>query len=190
MQPEEGAGRRSAREVDVSGVTSFRSVRVPDTEEAPPGMELATPEAVVAALYRILSGPAELERERDWDALRALVLPGARFLIARWPDDEGVHVEDLREWDVEGFIRDARRFYREDGFWEQELWGRTERFGNVAHRFSSYESRVGREDDDPIGRGVNSFQLVRFRDRWWIASIVWDVEGPDQPIPPAYTGAG
>ncbi|NIP77825.1 MAG: hypothetical protein GWM90_00925 [Gemmatimonadetes bacterium] len=143
----------------------------------------------MTALYDVLSGPAEDARERDWDRLRALVLPGARFLIARWPGEDGRPIQDLREWDVEGFIRDAKLFYSHEGFWEREIWGRTERFGNVAHRFSSYESRVGSEDSEPVGRGVNSFQLVRFGGRWWIASIVWDVEGPDQPIPEGYLGS-
>lgn len=145
-----------------------------------------TPEAVVTALYEVLSGPPELEQARDWDLFKRLVLPDARFLIARWPDSDGNPVEDLREWDVGGFIQDAQQFYRAEGFWEREIWGRTDRFGNVAHRFSSYESRVGSEDSEPVGRGINSFQLVRFGSRWWIAGIAWDVEGPDQPIPGDY----
>ncbi len=162
-----------------------RSIR-PATGSPEAVPELDSPEAVVRALYDVLSGPAESERERDWARLRSLCLPEARFLIARWPDPEGDPIEHLREWDVEGFIRDARRFYHSDGFWEREVWGRTDRFGNVAHRFSSYESRVGSEDSDPVGRGVNSFQLVRFGPRWWIVSVAWDVETPDQAIPREY----
>lgn len=164
--------------------------RVRPARSADDGAErFSTPEGVVTALYDVLSGPPEQEQERDWALFKRLVLPDAHFLIARWPDQDGNPVEDLREWDVQGFIKDAQRFYRAEGFWEREIWGRTDRFGNVAHRFSSYESRVGSEDTDPVGRGVNSFQLVRFRGRWWIASIAWDVEGPDRPIPEEYGGA-
>lgn len=150
------------------------------------GRGLDTPEAVVEALYETLSGPAELEQERDWDRLRALCLPGARFLIARWPDADGNPAEDLREWDVEGFIADAKRFYRDEAFWEREVWGRTERFGRVAHRFSSYESIVGSPDSEPAARGINSFQLVRYGGRWWLVNVAWDVESPGQPIPEEY----
>lgn len=145
---------------------------------------LETPEAVVQALYDALSEPSE--RERDWDRLRALCLPSARFLIARWPDADGDPVEDLREWDVEEFIQDARRFYRNEGVWEREVWGRTEWFGNVAHRLSSYESKTGSPDSEPAGRGVNCLELVRSGGRWWLVNVVWDVESPGQAIPKEY----
>ena len=143
----------------------------------------ATPEA---ALYDVLSGPAERERARDWDRLRSLMLPGARFLICHGWDDEGRPTRELREWDIEGFVTDARAIYREQGFWERGIAGRTDRFGAVAHRFSSCESRVGSEASEPVGRGVNSIQRVRHAGRWWIASVVWDTERLDRPIPEQY----
>lgn len=36
-------------------------------------------------------------------------------------------------WSVEEFIEPATRSYAEQGFWENELWSRTDRFRNVAH---------------------------------------------------------
>ena len=39
-------------------------------------------------------------------------------------------------------------------------------------------------------RGINSIQLVRDGKRWWIASVVWDTERPDNPIPADYQKAG
>lgn len=170
---------------DVPEVVAFRAIH-PAEEALGRIEEFSTPEAVVAALYDVLSGPPEEERERDWTRFRALTLPSARFLLCRWPDAEGQPRPDLREWDIEGFITDAKSAYRTAGFWEQEVRGRTEHFGSVAHRFSSYESRVGSEESEPVGRGINSVQLVRFGKRWWIANVVWDVEGPEQPIPARY----
>ena len=35
-------------------------------------------------------------------------------------------------------------------------------------------------------RGINSIQLVNDGKRWWIASVVWDTEQPDNPIPAQY----
>ena len=57
-----------------------------------------------------------------------------------------------------------------------------ERFGNVAHVFSSYES-FRRGETKPFTRGINSIQLVWDGRRWWVLSIFWDSERPDQPIP-------
>ncbi len=69
---------------------------------------------------------------------------------------------------------------------DREVWRRTERFGNVAHVFSTYESRVGSPDGDPVAAGINSVQLVRSNGRWWIAGIAWDVETATNPIPEGY----
>jgi hypothetical protein len=147
--------------------------------------DVATPAAVVAALYDVISGAAD--EPRAWDRLRSLCLPTARFIITRLaapaPEREG-----LWEWDVEGFIADATEAYAQAGFWEREIAARIERFGNVAHVLSSYESRVGSADTVPVGRGINSFQLVRFHERWWLASTCWDVERPHNPIPDEYAG--
>lgn len=148
--------------------------------------DFATPESVVAAMYALLSGPAEEERERDWSRFAALTLPNARWVIAHAWDEDGNHQPGLREWDTEGFVADARRAYRSSGFWEREIWGRTEQFGNIAHRFSTYESRVDSEDSEPVSRGVNSIQLAWAEGRWWIANVVWHTESPDHPLPPGY----
>jgi hypothetical protein len=150
------------------------------------GTDLTTPEAVVTAMYDLLSGPAESERERDWDRFRSLALPGVRFLICHGWTADGSITPGLREWDLEGFIADAKRAYASDGFWEWEVGGRTERFGGIAHRFSSYESRVASPDSEPVGRGVNSIQLARHGGRWWLVSVIWDAETPERPIPPEY----
>ena len=166
----------------------FRTVQ-PDTEAAGLTAEFETPEAVVTAMYDSLSGPAEVQQERDWDRFRALALPTARFLICHGWDERGERTPGLREWDLDGFVADAKEGYRAEGFWEREVWGRTERFGGVAHRFSTYESRVGSEQSVPVAYGINSIQLVRFEGRWWIASVVWDHQTAEQLIPSEYRGS-
>lgn len=148
--------------------------------------DVASPEAVVQAVYQSISGPPEVEEERDWDRLRALFLPDARFVIVRWQPPGGEEEKVLRAWDVEGFIEAARGFYRESSFYEHEIAAEVDRFGHVAHVFSTYESRMSPDDDEPVARGINSVQVVRAEDRWWIAHLIWDVETPGNPIPEAY----
>ncbi len=147
--------------------------------------DVASPESLIEAVYDVISGPAEAERPRNWDRLRALFLPDARFVLARWLTPDGDERDELRAWDVDGFIEAARGFYAESAFYEREVWHRVDRFGNVAHVFSAYESRVGSADGDPVSRGVNSVQGVRHGGRWWIAHLVWDVETPANPLPEA-----
>jgi hypothetical protein len=143
--------------------------------------DVASPEAIVLALYDTISGPRDTER--DWDRLRSLFDPRARFLIGRWLADPEEPRDAVYEWDLESFVAEGRQYWLEHGFWESQLAARVEAYGNVAQVFSSYESREGSEDAEPVGRGVNSIQLLRHAGRWWILSIAWDVETPEVPIP-------
>jgi hypothetical protein len=143
--------------------------------------DIRSPGSIVTALYDVISGPAK--EERDWDRFRSLFLPGARVVIAA---STAGGEEEVKEWDVEEFVDEASKHYRQKGFWERQIAERTEQFGNIAHVFSSYESRYESEDSDPIGRGINSIQLLQHRVRWWIVGIVFDIEGPQKPIPERY----
>ena len=65
--------------------------------------------------------------------------------------------------------------------------GRTvEEFGNIVHAFSAYESKNTPQDPQPFARGINSIQLLRGPDRWYVLSIFWDSERADNPIPAKY----
>ena len=151
----------------------------PTDEAGPP--DAATPESTVLALYDTISGPEG--EERDWDRLRALFDPRARFLIGRWLADPQRPRDVVYEWDLDAFIVEGRKHWLPTGFWETQLRARVEVYGNVAHVFSSYESRAHSAESEPIGRGGNSVQLLRHGGRWWIVGIVWDVETPESPLP-------
>ncbi len=143
-----------------------------------------SPEYPVLMLYRLISGPAE--QERPWNQIGSLFLPGARIRMELVEKDGALREVD---WSVEQFSREAAEHYRQDGFWEREIAHRTERFGNIAHIFSTYESRVGDPQSSPVARGINSVQVLRRRGRWQIAGIVFQIEQMDTPIPKRYLPA-
>ena len=76
----------------------------------------------------------------------------------------------------------------ERGFFEVEVGRVLESFGQIAHLFSTYESRSTADDPEPFARGINSFQLMNDGSRWWVVSVMWDSERPDNPIPDRYIG--
>ena len=39
----------------------------------------------------------------------------------------------------------------------------------------------------PFARGINSFQLVFNKGRWWIVTVMWDNESKDNPVPGEFT---
>jgi hypothetical protein len=83
------------------------------------------------------------------------------------------------------FVDDSNSYFLKAGFYEQEIHRATERFGNIAHVWSTYESR-NQADGPVIARGINSLELFWDGTRWWIASAIWDDERPDNLIPDEY----
>ena len=137
-------------------------------------------DAIITALYDVISGPAG--QERDWDRFRSLFLPGAHLVPSVvTPDGSIRHVV----WSPEEYISRAGDQLEEVGFFESEIGRVTEEFGNVAHAFSTYESRL-EEEEEPFQRGINSIQLFWDGTRWWIVNIAWDQERDDNEIPDKY----
>lgn len=144
--------------------------------------DVASPEAVVVALYDVISGPAS--QQRDWDRFRSLFLPTARLAFVQ-PMRTGE--PRLINVTVEEFIRVAGPNYQTGaGFWERGIGQRVERFGSVAHVFTTYETRMAGADAPVAMRGINSVQMIHNQGRWWIANLVFENERPDNPIPPQY----
>ncbi len=143
--------------------------------------DVSSMEAILAALYDVISGlPGQT---RDWDRMRALFAPGARLIPTVYRPDSAPM---LRVWDLEQYITTVGPRLEAGGFFEREVARRTERFGGVVHVFSTYESRRAASDPKPFARGINSIQLWYDRKRWWVVTIYWEAERPDNPIPGRY----
>jgi hypothetical protein len=144
-------------------------------------VDVASVDSIVAALYDVISGPAG--KKRDWDRMRSLFIPGAR-LIPTGKRQSGEIAS--RVLTVEDYINGSSKALEEGGFFEKEIARRTENYGNIAHVFSTYDSRRKSDDAKPFARGINSIQLMNDGKRWWIVTIFWQGEGPDNPLPEKY----
>jgi hypothetical protein len=136
-------------------------------------------ESVVRALYETISGPAG---PRDWNRFRALFGEGARMVPVR-KSATGMMAPIVLT--PEQFIERVTPNSNKEGFYESELASRIESFGNIAHVFSTYESRRA-PAEKPFARGINSFQLVRDGNTWKIVTILWDAEREGTIIPERY----
>lgn len=163
------------------------AVATPPERTAPAARpaDVGSIESIIAALYAVISGPPG--GNRDWDRFRSLFTTGARLIVAA-PSPEGR--VPSRSMTVEEYVIAADPFLKRDGFWEREIARRVERYGNVAHVFSTYESRVTTADSPPFSRGINSIQLVTNGERWWVVTILWDFERPGNEIPAEYLPRG
>lgn len=48
------------------------------------------------------------------------------------------------------------------------------------------ESQHATDDAKPFTRGINSIQLLKSGERYWIVEVLWDAETPANPIPAEY----
>lgn len=143
--------------------------------------DVASEDAIIAALYDVISGPAG--QKRNWDRMRSLFQPGAR-LIPTFKAQDGSWQQ--RTWTVDEYVTTAGATLEQRGFFEIEAARKTERFGNMVQAWSTYESRWKPEDEKPFQRGINSIQMRYDGTRWWIVTVFWQGETPEHPIPEKY----
>jgi hypothetical protein len=150
---------------------------------APRAEDVGSLDGLIAAYYQVISGPAG--QPRQWSRDRTLYIPDVRF-VAMSLDKQGkpaAHVVSHQQF-VDGSNAELLA-----GFYEKEIHRVTQRFGNIAHVFSAYESRL-KADGPVIARGINSIEAFWDGKRWWIAAAIWDEEGPDNPLPVQYLPGG
>jgi hypothetical protein len=138
--------------------------------------DVSSPDAIIAALYQTISGPAG---PRNWYRQRSLFLEGARLIPIgkRVHTDSGLQVMSIEEW-----VDDAKSYLEANDFYETEIMRKTHEYGNIIQAFSTYESRSDPEEK-PFARGINSIQLLNKDERWWIVTVMWDNESQENPIP-------
>src|ERR1044072_2429490 len=155
----------------------------PPVTQTPPAdaKDVATMDAIVAAVYDVISGPAG--QKRNWDRFRSLFIPGARLIPTgrRQTGEVGARVLTPEE-----YIQRSSPLLEQNGFFEREISRRMERYGNIAHIFSTYESKHKVDDEKPFARGINSIQLMNDGKRWWIVTIYWQNEDEQNPLPTEY----
>jgi len=148
----------------------------PKTDNKPRPEDVASPDAIIKAMYETISGPAG---KRNWYRERSLFVEGARLI----PIGKRVHKDsEFQVMSIEEWIEDAKDYLAENDFYETEIMRKVHQYGNIVQAFSTYEARNS-PDDPPIARGINSIQLLNMNKRWWIVTIMWDNESRDNPIP-------
>lgn len=151
---------------------------------ASPGAGLGTIEGIIDTLYAAVSAAAG--EPRDWERFRTLFLPGARMIPTNRAihHGQGGHPPDVM--DVETFIRTTAPVLEPMDFFEVQVAMRVERFGCIAHVWSTYDSRHAPDAAEPFARGINSIQLYYDGARWWVVNVFWDSERAENPIPEQY----
>ena len=134
--------------------------------------------SIDAIMHAAVRGHFRTSRAARLEPL-SLSTPQARFTqVGESPDG----AKFVISWNVDEFVRDAGLIFAKDPFYENAIVNKPESYGGMTQVLSSYESKRA-PDGKPFERGVNSFQVLNDGKRWWIVSIFWDSERPDNPLP-------
>lgn len=144
-------------------------------------LKVQTIDDTIETLYSVISGDKGVAR--DWNLFKYLFHKNAK-LIPSGTNTQGE--TGVRYLTPEDYIKTSGKWLFENGFHEKEIGRTTERFGNIAHVFSSYESFRTQKDTKPFMRGINSIQLLFDGNRWWIVNIYWMAESKKYPLPKKY----
>lgn len=167
----------------VSALMSLSLAMASTAQAAPQPEDWQTPEAIVHALYEVVS--ADAGEQRDWDRYRALFIEGAQLSVAM---DASIG-SGIMAMGAEDLIGQTETAYAASGFHELPLVTRVERHGLLASVMSSFEIRLRRSDEKPLVRGLNHFQLLNDGERWWIVSNIGVMETPSAPLPAEFQAA-
>lgn len=148
------------------------------TPTYPLAEDVATLDGIIKAYYEVVSGPAGEPRQTERD--HSLHHPDARAIITGIEEGKpSIRNMTLAEY------HEGSRARGNPAFYEAEIHRATQRFGNVAHVWSTYAWRTS--ESGPVeGRGINSIQLYFDGTRWWITAWIFDSERDDNPIPATF----
>jgi len=133
--------------------------------------DMAAIDHAIHDVYAVISGSPG--QKRDFAKMRSLFAPDALL--------RPIGPKGLRGGTLDHYIEKSGPLLEKEGFTEQELGRRVEIWGNLATAWSAYHGRTASGSFNE--RGINSFQLVKVDGKWLIASILWQEESPEFPLP-------
>ncbi|HEY0740287.1 MAG TPA: hypothetical protein VGD40_02460 [Chryseosolibacter sp.] len=149
-------------------------------QDGSPGDDARSVDSIITAVYDVISG--EKDQPQDWARFKNLFTADAR-LIPTFTNKEGKVVS--RTLTVDDYQASFTKMISQHGFYEKQIASVQEEFGNIVHVFSTYETR--HEKNGPVkSRGINSIQLLKGNDRYYVMTIAWSQEDARTPIPSRY----
>lgn len=141
--------------------------------------DVATIAGLMKATYEAVSG--EAGEKRQWARDRSLHHPSAVYSFPHQVNGQWVQVTMT----LKDFHKTTDQMVAKTAFYEKEINREVRLFGNIAHVWSTYETRLSK--NGPVARrGINSVQLAYHQGRWWIISWIFDRETRHNQIPKTF----
>lgn len=159
------------------------SINAQESKEKPKdySSNVLTLNGIINTFYDVISG--EKGETRDWTLFKHLFKTNAK-LIPSIKNEKGVYTVGYMSPD--DYIKTSGKWLVDTGFFEKEINREVHTFSNISQVFSTYEAYKTSAYENPIMRGINSFQLLNDGKRWWIINVYWTQETDDKLIPNDY----
>ena len=133
------------------------------------------PKEIPAAIDAAITGPADKDRA----CMKALFIPEARLTFVSLGADgvPSYRIETLDDWIARVKARGHAMLE------EKQLKFQIERYGNIAHLWSSYALS---SDGKQVARGINSIQAIKEAGGWRVTGIMLQAESVTAPLPKEY----
>lgn len=139
------------------------------TTKYPLEKDVSTIDGIIKAFYEVVSG--EAGEKRQWGRDVSIHNPNA---IYSYLDNVNGELQQVT-MSLKDFHKETDAMVLETAFYENEINRELRLFGNIAHIWSTYETRLVK--NGPVERrGINSIQLFFDKGKWSIVSIVFERE--------------
>jgi hypothetical protein len=141
--------------------------------------DLATSDGIITASYEVVS--VEAGDLRAWERDLSLHDPNAVYSFQENVNGSLKKVTMI----LKDFHKETNEMVAETAFYESEVNNEVRVFGNIAHVWSTYQTPL--EKNNPVvRRGINSIQLYRANERWYIVWCTFYKERGDLRIPQTF----
>lgn len=131
--------------------------------------DVLTIDGIIKAFYEVVSGDAG--EKRQWERDLSIHNPNA---IYSYLDNINEELQQVT-MSLKDFHKKTDEMVMETAFYESEINREVRIFGNIAHVWSTYETRLIK--NGPVARrGINSIQLFFEKGKWSIVSLIFERE--------------
>ncbi|MDN3674766.1 hypothetical protein QWY99_17130 [Flavobacterium branchiarum] len=161
-------------------LTIIMTTQISNAQKYPLKEDVVTISGLIKATYEAVSG--EAGEKRQWERDLSLHDPNA---IYSFPLEKKAGQPQHTTMSLKDFHKETDSMVATTAFYENEINREVRVFGNIAHVWSTYETRLVK--NGPVERrGINSIQLYYNKGRWWIISWLFDKERENQKIPQTF----
>ena len=153
----------------------FLTASVSSRAQENPKASLQTIDGIINELLDQIT--IEKGEKMDTTAIRNLFHPAALFTVADSTQAETVTLDE--------FLVLLKDPYYEAGYREQEIHKVVDAYQGIAQVFQTF---YGKDSEGTEEKGINSYQLTYYNNRWWIVSLLWTIETEQAKIPEQYGG--